>query len=54
MSKTKKMYRATDMELYGMLKTLVEEEGYSPSDAADRLHSELDEALVEYEVKDDE
>ena len=53
-AKSKKTYRATDMEMYGMLKSLIEDEGYDLESAADRLRNELDEAVIEYEVKDDE
>jgi len=53
-SKTKKMYVASDVEIYGLLKSLVEDEGYDIHAAADRLRGEIDEAEIEYENKDDE
>lgn len=54
MSTAKKMYVASDVEIYGLLKSLVEDEGYDIEAAADRLRNELDECVIEYENKDDE
>jgi len=54
MSTARKMYIASDVMIYGLLKSLIEDEGYNLETAADRLSRELDEAVIEYENKDDE
>jgi len=53
MKTAKKMYQATDCEVYRLLTELIDE-GYDVESAADRIRNEVDEAVTAYENRNEE